>query len=536
MKQFLERVTEYRNTILVFLIFILLVISFASYFDDIDDDIFLLNSKTIISLLIIIVAFVFLDKLNLYQFLANKLEFIQEISPAQYIFYDFNSKEITIPKIARALLNIDKKEKYELSDISKLFPLVEWDEISKYLDDPITYLNIEKIGTINCHITKEDSFYLKYSIQSVRDSKYGIYGIIFWFVDFTQSRFAEIELMSLLNKYREMSFDLDIIFDHIPIPLWKSNRENKLQIYNRAFAKILDNSDNALIESIKNNKKESFVKKILIKNKPVSYKFQEFWIDNTDEKIGYAIDISNTKDLQNTIGHLQSAIDMILEVSSNAILVIDSKMNIIKFNSAFVNLFDLDRKWLLQEQSYSTLLDKLKEKGKLTESPDYKEYKKQHVEFIKNLDQTHHTLSHLPDGRSLRVSTVPTELGDTIIIYDNISDILKVERSYNELMDSFKFLISELESAICIIDHTGKIKLFNKTFSKLLFGNEKVLIGMDFLDTLAQSNNSVISNNIDIIKEEPSSKDDLFISYERKTIRLNKKLLPDHGILLIFNE
>ena len=179
MRSLVDTLLKYRLQILLFLIFTQLVFSVTSYFDNIDDDDLILNARNIITILIIFFSFTFLDKLNVYQFIAKRKEIIQEHSPSQYIYYDSTNRTVTVSNTARVALSLPVKRRYNLSDISSLFPLSDWEEINKYIENPMSFLNIEKLGMIEIKITNEDKNYYKYAVQTVRDRAYGVYGILF---------------------------------------------------------------------------------------------------------------------------------------------------------------------------------------------------------------------------------------------------------------------------------------------------------------------------------------------------------------------
>lgn len=541
MRSILDTLIKYRLQILLFLVFTQVVFSATSYFDNIDDDDLMLNTKNIITILIIVFSFTFLDKLNVYQFIAKRREIIQEHSPSQYIYYDSTDRTITVSNTARAALSLPVKRHYNISDISSLFPLSDWEEISKYIENPMSFLNIEKLGMIEINITNEDKNYYKYAVQTVRDRTYGIYGVLFWFVDFTGTRLAELELLTLLKRYREISFDSSLTIDELPIAIWKRNASGDVILHNNAFNKIMKYADENLIKQIKKTAHSGFLKNILIKNINHTYKFHEINADNSEEIIGYAIDVTDTNSMRKNIEYLKSTIDIILELSSNATLVIDGKRKIIKFNTAFINLFDLDRTWLSSNISYFTLLDKLKEQGKLVETADYKAFRAAQLEFLNNLKEPNHELQHLPDGRTLRVSSVPTELGNTIFVYDNVTDVLRIERSYNELMETLKVLLLEINEAVCVVDHIGKIRLHNHSFAKLVTGNSEIASDAVFFDLMQSTTAEVLkANRISILEElaiahELRRSECIELRNADKKIKMSVSPLPDNGALIIFN-
>lgn len=541
MRSLIDTLLKYRLQILLFLIFTQVVFSATSYFDTVDDDDIMLNARNILTILIILFSFTFLDKINVYQFIAKRREIIQDHSPSQYIYYDSTNRTVTVSNTARASLSLPVKKHYNLNDISSLFPTSDWEEISKYIENPMSFLNIEKLGMIEINITNDDKNYYKYAVQTVRDRTYGVYGVLLWFVDFTSTRLAELELLTLLKRYREISFDTSVTLDELPVAVWKRNAAGEVILHNNMFNRIKKHADENLLIQLKKTAHTGFIKNILIKNVNHTYKFQEVNVDNSEEKIGYAIDVTDTNSMRKNIEYLKNTIETILELSSNATLVIDDKRKIIKFNTAFVHLFNLDRTWLSSNISYFTLLDKLKEQGKLFETADYKAFRNAQLEFLNNLKAPNHELQHLPDGRTLRVSTVPTELGNTIFVYDNVTDVLRIERSYNELMETLKVLLLEINEAVCVVDHIGKIRIHNHSFAKLITGNTEIASDAVFFDLIQGTKSEVLkANKIKILDElsiahELRRSECVELVHDGEKVKMSVSPLPDNGALIIFN-
>lgn len=183
--------------------------------------------------------------------------------------------------------------------------------------------------------------------------------------------------------------------------------------------------------------------------------------------IGYATQISELEQAQEEIQRHVSALRDLLESSTSAMAIYgrDSKLKF--YNFAFVNLWKMDESWLDTEPSYGDILEVMREKRKLPEQANFKAFKQAQTKLFTTLIEPQEEFFYLPDGRTLRVIAIPHALGGILFAYEDVTDRLALERSYNTLIAVQRETLDNLHEGIAVFAETGRLTLCNPTFRKL---------------------------------------------------------------------
>ena len=73
-------------------------------------------------------------------------------------------------------------------------------------------------------------------------------------------------------------------------------------------------------------------------------------------------------------------------------------------------------------------------------------------------------LLHLPDDRTLSLSVSPHPLGGLIFVYEDVTDRLALERSYNTLIEVQRETLDNLYEGIAVFGSDGRLKLYNPAY------------------------------------------------------------------------
>jgi signal transduction histidine kinase len=76
-------------------------------------------------------------------------------------------------------------------------------------------------------------------------------------------------------------------------------------------------------------------------------------------------------------------------------------------------------------------------------------------------------LLHLPDGSTLRMVAAPHPLGGVTISYEDVTDTLRLERSYNTLIQVQRETLDHLYEGIAVFGSDGRLKLSNPAFARI---------------------------------------------------------------------
>jgi PAS domain-containing protein len=162
---------------------------------------------------------------------------------------------------------------------------------------------------------------------------------------------------------------------------------------------------------------------------------------------GFALDRT---DIENAAAELRRHLDgnaAVLEGVSAAVAIFGPDKRLKFHNAAFAGLWRLDGIWLASEPTLNEILERLREMRRLPEFADFRIFKKERSELFTSLIEPRHELMHLPDGRTLQLTISPHPFGGLIFVYEDVSDHLALECSYNTLIQVQRATLDHLFEA-----------------------------------------------------------------------------------------
>ncbi len=265
-------------------------------------------------------------------------------------------------------------------------------------------------------------------------------------------------------------------------PIWQRDLNLSIVYCNLAFTEVAEETSEqvlavgdmelyrghrALAEKALETGKEQFERRhIIVGGERRLYMIRELPIKG-EGVIGYATHISELEAAQEEIQRHVSALRDLLESSTSAMAIYgrDSKLKF--YNFAFVNLWKMDEAWLDTEPSYGDVLEVMREKRKLPEQANFKAFKQAQTKLFTTLIEPSEEFFYLPDGKTLRVIAIPHALGGILFAYEDVTDRLALERSYNTLIAVQRETLDNLHEGIAVFAETGRLTLCNPTFRNL---------------------------------------------------------------------
>lgn len=183
--------------------------------------------------------------------------------------------------------------------------------------------------------------------------------------------------------------------------------------------------------------------------------------------VGMVQILDREEELENRLKSYIGAHNGVLENLTTAIVIFDSNTRLSFYNSPFLKLWGLDADWLDASPTYSSFLEALREKRALPEVRDFPAFKREELELFKNLLRPGEDLMHLPQGKTLRRFMLPHPLGGILISYEDITDRIAMERSFNTLIEVQRATIDNIHEAVALFDTEGKLKLYNSSYADL---------------------------------------------------------------------
>ena len=183
--------------------------------------------------------------------------------------------------------------------------------------------------------------------------------------------------------------------------------------------------------------------------------------------IGYAIDRTSAEEMEGEFARHVTAHEQVLESLNTAIAIFGADARLQFHNSAFIDLWQVDPAWLKDEPTLGAVLDRLRFERKLPEFADFRAFREEQVGQIKSLSKPVETLLHCPDGTTVRAVANPHPLGGLVMIYENVTDRLALERSHKTLVAVQRETLDHLYEGVAVFGADGRMKLHNPSFARL---------------------------------------------------------------------
>lgn len=182
---------------------------------------------------------------------------------------------------------------------------------------------------------------------------------------------------------------------------------------------------------------------------------------------GFALDVTDIEDAQAELARHVATHAEVLEKLATAIAIFGSDHRLKFFNSAYVRLWQLKEVWLHGEPAMEELLEVLRESRHLPETADFPAFKRSQLKLFTSLIESQEEMLHLPDGRTLRTVVAPHPMGGLLFTFEDVTDRLALERSYNTLIDVQRESLNNLAEAVAVFGPDGRLKLFNPSIEHM---------------------------------------------------------------------
>lgn len=328
--------------------------------------------------------------------------------------------------------------------------------------------------------------------RTLRDGNKALLDII-WIRDITQLRTQTAALTNEAQTLNERAQLLKNIFDTFPFPVWVRNENLRLIMCNPAYAATVraQSEEDALQESAEivyeKSPKEAQIlaaaaraagrehktrEDVVINGRRKSFEVSEIPLKKQNgsfrpQTLGFARDVTTYQEIGDELQRHIGAHNDVLEHLKTPIAVFDAEMRLTFYNTAFINLFDLDEEWLDTSPTYAHFIDMLRDKRKLPENRNFNTYKTQELHYFSTLVSAREDTLHLPNGLTLLRTMTPHPLGGLLIVYEDVTGHLALERSMNLQNDTRKALLDAMSEAVCVFSRASRLAFVNKAYETL---------------------------------------------------------------------
>lgn len=300
----------------------------------------------------------------------------------------------------------------------------------------------------------------------------------------TDSRRTRIENDSLRRELAQFSSTLNLA----PFPIWRRDASLHINYCNLIYNTMLEDVPEHVLEEfgleLDVNARKLAENALASKTQLVERRhmivegerklYQVFEIPDLDSggTVGFALDVSTQEAVEEELRRHIDAYGDLLESSNMATAIFGADKHLKFYNTAFMSLWKLDKHTLEAKPTYGELLEILREKRRLPEETNFPMFKQQRMKLFTDLMEPREEIMHLPDGKILRMMIIPHALGGLIFSYEDVTDRVALEGSYNTLIAVQSATLDNLHEGVAVFGEDGRLRLSNPVYRKLWGLNE----------------------------------------------------------------
>lgn len=167
---------------------------------------------------------------------------------------------------------------------------------------------------------------------------------------------------------------------------------------------------------------------------------------------------------ENGLAHIGGIIDAL----GTPLAIFNARRELVQFNAAYANLWNLDGKFLTPGLDERAILDKLRTEGMLPNQVDYHTWRAKHLESYTRKAPFEADPWHLPDGRTIKVISAPAGPGGGVIyVFEDLTERLELESTNKAFTNVLRETIMALNEAVAVFGTNGRLTLSNPQLAKL---------------------------------------------------------------------
>ena len=259
--------------------------------------------------------------------------------------------------------------------------------------------------------------------------------------------------------------------------------------------------------------------------------------------IGFARDCTDVEAVRAELWRHINAHADVLESIYAAVAIFGPDRKLTFFNHAFASLWGIEEAWLAGEPTLGEILERLRESRRLPEFADFRAFKRERCALFTSLIEPRHELMHLPDGRTLQLTVSPHPFGGLTFVYEDVSDRLALECSYNTLIQVQRATLDHLFEGIAVYGSDGRLKLNNPAFRAMWGLSEEDVAGEPHISEIVEKTRDFIDDRGDwaavkggIVAEviAPGLTSGLLNRRDGSMLQVASVPLPDGEVLLTY--
>ncbi|RVU36328.1 PAS domain-containing sensor histidine kinase [Hwanghaeella grinnelliae] len=329
------------------------------------------------------------------------------------------------------------------------------------------------------------------------------------------------------------------ILDALPLPVWWRNPVTmKVDGGNKVYATAIGlegsvaipGTNRDLMIGLVGEEGTALARRALSRSTPQSeshhvvingtrqlYDFVEQRLDDDGTIIGFGENQTSLEAMQTSLAENVAAQDAILENLLTAVAIFGPDRRLNFYNSAYARLWGLETEFLDSQPGFEEVVGILYDRRQMPETIDQRAELRARVELFTSVVETREELMHLPDERSIRLLISPHPKGGLFFQFEDVTDRLALERSYNTLTQVQQATLNNLYEGFAVFSRDGRLRLHNRAYQEIWRLSDADLKGSPHVSQLLEKVRPLIPHAAD------------WEEFKRSTILAITEPKPDAG-------
>jgi len=352
--------------------------------------------------------------------------------------------------------------------------------------------------------------------------------------------------------------DLVKTFNSLPYPVWILAKDGRHTEVNDAYVRAVDadsaadvisrgmelfgRGGQAAVQKARETKKPVRERRFgVIEGQRRAFSVTYTPLHDGGNVLAVAVDVTGEEEALSELARVLESQSETLNRLRSPVAIFGPGQTLRFYNSAFARLSHISEDALSSAISHSEMLDLMRTQRRLPEQADFMQWKSGILKQYTDLLEPFEEMWHLPDGTAHRVVTQPHPLGGLLILFEDVTDRLALERSYNTLIAVQQETLDNMHEGIAVFGTDGRLQLSNPAFKEIWNLREAEISGRPHLTEFAKA----IEARNDFVDDENHFISDLaawVAERKHKAGRLRHKdervvdcaivPLPDGGVML----
>lgn len=291
---------------------------------------------------------------------------------------------------------------------------------------------------------------------------------------------AYSEIITLRDALKETLEDRDFLrhaINGLPYPAWRRDVHDRLNWVNQAYCRAVEA---ASIEDAVNRGEELINRRTLEKTRQSGGSHRVgvviggqrrildlFEVTNEAGSVGMAVDVTEIQEAQNEVREQLEAQRASLNLLKTPVAIFSADKNLEFFNQGFADLWKLPADWLAGGPHHGEVLEAMRQSRRIPEQADFPAWKKKQLNCYTDLIDSQEEIWQLPSERTLRVVTQARPQGGLFVLYEDLTEMLSLERSLNALSRVQLETINSLQEGVAVFGIDGRMRLYNPALLRL---------------------------------------------------------------------